>query len=117
MTWIDRAMQVLEMRMVTPKPYGWFHLLFWALTIAGAIFLILRFRNASDKVVRRILGVIWICMVILEIGKQLEGAYEVVNGVPVWSYLWRWFPFQFCSTPLYCLPFIIFLLCLIDLVP
>ena len=109
MSLLDRLMQVLEMRLTTPKPYGWFHILFLILTVIATVVLIWRFRNASDKVVRRILLVIWITMVIMEVGKQLEGAYEVVYDVPVWSYLWRWFPFQFCSTPLYCLPFIIFL--------
>ena len=106
---IEKIMAVLETRMDIPKPFGWFHLLFWALTIAGTVILIWRFRNASDKTVRRILLGIWIVMVILEIYKQIEGAHDVVWGVPVWSYLWRWFPLQFCSTPLYCLPFIIFL--------
>ena len=109
MSVINRIMDILEARMDIPKPYGWFHLLFLALTAAGTVFLIWRFRNSSDKTVRRILFGIWIVMVILEFYKQLEGAHDVVWGVHVWSYLWRWFPFQFCSTPLYCLPFIIFL--------
>lgn len=109
MSFIDRIMQALETRITTPKPYGWFHILFLVLTVAAAVLLIWRFRNASDKVVRRILLTLWIVMIVFEIGKQLEGAYSVVDGVPNWEYYWSWFPFQFCSTPLYCLPFIIFL--------
>ena len=106
---IDQIMQFLQTRGDTPKPFGWFHLVCLALTLAGTVLLIWRFRNAKDKTVRRILLGIWVVMVVLELYKQLVGAYEVVWGVPVWAYRWNWLPFQFCSTPLYCLPFIIFL--------
>lgn len=110
MSTLNRIMQILETHMTTPKPYGWFHILFLALTVCGTVFLILRYRNASDKTVRHMLLTIWIVMVALELYKQLVGAYDdVVYGFPVWSYYWPWFPFQFCSTPLYSLPFIIFL--------
>ena len=109
MSILDRIMAIFEFRIESPDPYGWFHILCLVLTAAFTVFLILRFRNAPDPTVRRMLCVIWGIMVVLELCKQLEGAYDVVGGTPIWSYLWRWFPFQFCSTPLYCLPFIIFL--------
>ena len=110
MSTLNRIMQILETHMTTPKPYEWFHLLCLALTVIGTVFLILRFRNTSDKTVRRMLLAVWIVLVVLELYKQFVGAYDdVVYGFPVWSYYWPWFPFQFCSTPLYSLPFIIFL--------
>lgn len=109
MSTIDQIMQFLETRMTTPTPYGWFHILWLVITALGTMLLILRFRNASDKTVRRILLSLWIVMVLLEIYKQLVGAYKFVDGKAVWSYYWSWFPFQFCSTPLYTLPFIFLL--------
>ena len=110
MTSLDQFMQALQTRMVKPASFGWFHILFLVLTVGFTVFLIWRFRNSSEKTVRRILLIIWLTMVVLEMYKQLVGAYDVeVYGFPVWSYYWPWFPFQFCSTPLYCLPFIIFL--------
>ena len=109
MSLLDNIMRILETKITTPKPYGWFHIICLILTVVAAVVLIVRFRSVSDTVFRRILLGIWIVMVILEICKQLEGAYTIVDGVAVWSYYWFWFPFQFCSTPLYCLPFIIFL--------
>ncbi|MBQ4065400.1 MAG: YwaF family protein [Clostridia bacterium] len=95
--------------MTTPGNYGWLHLLFLALTAATAVFLILRYRDANGKTVRRILGVAWIVMVVLEIYKQLVFSMGVTEGVAHWDYQWYAFPFQFCSTPLYALPFLVFL--------
>lgn len=70
--------------------------------------LITFFGNASDKFVRRLAAVLWIIMVVFEIGKQLIYGFNVEDGRLVWDYEWYAFPFQFCSSPLYILPFVAF---------
>ena len=95
--------------MERPADFGWFHLLFWALTLAFAVILVWRYRDASDRRMRTILFVVWIVLLVLEIYKQLSFSMDVEYGVANWSFKWYTFPFQFCSTPLYVLPLIVFL--------
>lgn len=79
-------------------PYGWFHLMFMGLTIAVTLILCIFFRNANDKTYRRIIFIGWIIIVVLEIYKQILYTWHFGQ------YSWYYFPFQFCSTPLYTLP-------------
>ena len=102
---------VLQARMDRPPLYGTWHIVSIVLTILLTVCLVKFFRNAKDSTMRTILFIGWLVMVILEVCKQLEGAmtYDEYTATVTWSYLWRWFPFQFCSTPLYTLP-LVFLL-------
>jgi len=95
----------------TPLAYGWFHILSLVIILGTAITISIVFRNCSDKVFRRISLVFWIIIVILEIGKQLLFAfnYNVDTGEVTFRYQWYAFPYQFCSSPLYILPLVIFL--------
>ncbi len=104
-----RILNLLEETMETPTNFGWFHLMFIAIAILSTVFLCVKFRNCSDKVFRRIALIGWILIVSLEVYKQIIYSYNFDNGVVTWDYQWYAFPYQFCSTPLYALPFIIFL--------
>ena len=96
--------------METPESYGAFHFLSLAAVIGLTVLLCIRFRDAEEKTVRRILLAAWIIMVVLELYKQLVYTYDVTDaGKIVGDFQWYAFPFQFCSTPLYVLPFAIFL--------
>ena len=109
MSAFDTIMQFFKGTMKTPGNYGWFHLLSLAIIIGLTVFLCIKFRNCSDAIFRRILLIGWILIIVLEVYKQI--AYVGFHGEPGsyrWEYQWYAFPFQFCSTPHYVLPFIIF---------
>ncbi len=104
----EHFVSLLQWEITTPSLYGWYHLLCLAVMIGLATLLCLRYRDAEEVTVRRILLAAWLAMVIAEAYKQLVFSMEVVDGEAVWSYTWYAFPYQFCSTPLYVLPFAIF---------
>lgn len=66
------------------------------------------FANSSDRVIRRISGILWVIVLLLEIYKQTIYGLSLEDGKFVWDYAWYAFPFQFCSSPLYILPIIAF---------
>ena len=101
--------RVLQARMERPALYGTWHIVSIILTIALTVCLVKFFRNAKDSTMRTILFVGWLIMITLEICKQLEGAMQYDGYTVTWAYEWRWFPFQFCSTPMYTFP-LVFLL-------
>ncbi len=106
----EKILVALDGNMTTPTNYGWFHLMFVGIAIATTILLCCLYRNCSDKTFRRIALIGWVVIVVLEIYKQLNFSYTFDREVGYhWTYQWYAFPFQFCSTPLYILPFVIFL--------
>lgn len=92
-----------------PTSYGVLHLIFIALVIASTIVLCKYFKDVTDKTFRKILLGMWITVTVLEIYKQFTFSYSIENDVITWDYQWYAFPFQFCSSQLYILPFIVFL--------
>ncbi len=109
MSLFEKIVHALQYEIETPKSYGLFHISFLIATIVAAILLVIFFHDSSEKTFRKILFAIWITMVALEIYKQTVFSMSVTDGAAVWDFQWYAFPFQFCSTPLYALPFIIFL--------
>lgn len=109
MSFFEKFIHFLQYEIERPQTFGVFHLAFLAATIIASVLLVIFFKDSSDKTLRRILFGIWIVMVLLEVYKQLVFSMHVTDGVADWNYQWYAFPFQFCSTPLYALPFIIFL--------
>ncbi len=101
--------KILDFRITTPTNYGWFHILFIFLIAAVTALFLIKFRNCNDKVFRRIILICWIVMIVLEIYKQFIYTFNYVDGTIEIDYQWYIFPFQFCSTPLYVLPFIAFM--------
>lgn len=110
MSSFEKFISIFEYKIDRPQIFGAYHVICLFLMVALAIFLVWRFRNASDRAVRILLLAVWVTITVLEIIKQVESAFTIdAYGNPIWSYLWHSFPFQFCSTPYYCMPFIIFL--------
>lgn len=94
----------LSAEMERPVSYGWFHLTFMGIVLAAAVFLCLKFRDATPKQEKIILLSVWGVIAVLEVYKQLQFSVNFTDPVS-WDYQWYAFPFQFCSTPLYLLPF------------
>ena len=55
MSFFGELINLLDVKMETPQMYGWFHLLFLALSIIVGIILCAVFKNANDKTVKRII--------------------------------------------------------------
>ncbi len=101
MQFIGKIINILDARMTTPTMYGWFHLLFFALTIAGAVYLCKRFHNPSQKTVQKILLTFALTSIFLEVYKQFNYTYSFDGAAITADYQWYAFPFQFCSTTMY----------------
>lgn len=87
----------------TPEPYGAFHIVSCALSIALAVILCVSFRKHKDQnKVRRTVFVISLIVLISEILKQINfsATFPETGGV-LWDFQWYAFPFQFCSIPMY----------------
>lgn len=109
-----KLLEILQHRFAeTPQPYGWFHILFLVIIFAAVVLFTIFFRNADDKKFRKLIFIIWLILIILELYKELTFRHDWVfdeNGkVLEVTYNWYAFPYQFCSTPFYILPFIVFL--------
>lgn len=98
--WI-KILQFLDTSMETPLPYGWFHLLWLALTVLATVFLCVRGRKHSPKQIRNVVLSVAILCIVLEVYKQINYTFQLKdNGVTV-DFQWYAFPFQFCSIPMY----------------
>lgn len=102
-------LEFFDADMTTPTSYGWFHLLFFALAIVMCVLLCMKYRDAEDKTVRKIIFIGWVIMAALEIYKQLNYSLDYSDTAITWDYQWYAFPYQFCSTPLYAFPLVVFL--------
>ena len=109
MNFFVKLYEFFDLSMTEPTNYGWFHLMFMAIIIATTVLLCVFFRNSNDKTMRKIVLIFWIVISVLEIYKQFNFSFSVVDNKLVWDFQWYAFPFQFCSTPLYAMPFIVFL--------
>ena len=98
--------------METPPSYGWFHLTFLFVVILATVGVCIWFyRHPNNKALRRFLFVCWVVILLFEVGKQLVFSLSLdpETQEAVWDYQWYAFPFQLCSSPLYLLPFAVFL--------
>ena len=109
MSAFESFIQSIKWEMETPLPYGAWHIASLLIVIALTVLLVVFFRDAKDKTMRTIIFIGWLLMVILEVYKQLVFAMDMDGDVAVWDYAWYAFPFQFCSSPLYALPFVFLL--------
>ncbi len=109
MNLFEKIIYFLDGQMEAPTNYGWFHILFLCLVIIGTILLCKFFKNCDDTTFKQILLISWIIMLSLELYKAIVFSFDYENGIVTWDYPWYSFPFQFCSTTHYVLPFIIFL--------
>lgn len=100
MSFLTDVLRFFDLRMERPGLYGWFHLLWLALTVAGTLWLCIRYRNASAEKIRRLVLVTAIIVAVLEAYKQINFGFSYTDGI-TFDYAWYAFPFQFCSTPMY----------------
>lgn len=97
MLW-EMIWDVLELRAATPKVGGWFHLSFWLLSIAVGVLLCRRLRD-GEKYAPRVVVSTAVLVILLEVYKIYH--FGLICGKGVFAFPWRYFPFQFCSTPMY----------------
>ena len=100
MSFWQSVLTFLDSSMETPPSFGWFHLLWLALTFLALIPLLRFPKQQSDTHIRRVLLVTAILVTVLEVYKQINYSFSYENGI-AFDYQWYAFPFQFCSTPRY----------------
>ncbi len=100
MSFWQSVLSFLDLSMQTPQPYGWFHLLFFALSFIALLPLLHYPKNPTKDHIRRVVFYTAVTVAILEVYKQINFAFSYEDGI-VFDYAWYSFPFQFCSTPMY----------------
>lgn len=98
---MKELINILDLQMETPGMYGWFHLMFFALSIIAGIILCVFFGKAEKKTVNTILLSVSILVILLEVYKQFNYSFSYEEDKLVFDYQWYAFPFQFCSTPMF----------------
>ena len=98
---IKRFLEICTINMEVPTPFGWFHLMFWGITIAAAILLCVTDKKNDPDRARRVVLVMAIIVILLEIYKQIVFTFSISDGEIVANFMWYSFPFQFCSMPMY----------------
>ena len=98
MFWV-RVLEILDTPMTTPSPYGWFHLLFFALSIVVGVLLCVCLKDAG-KYAPRVILITAVAVLLLEAYKMLNFGISYEDGI-AYSFPWYAFPWQFCSTPMY----------------
>ncbi len=101
MHFLGRLINILDTDMTEPTIYGWFHLMFVAITILATVLLYKFCKNPKEKTVRKIILVFSLLSIFLEIYKQINFTFCYDGNVISADYQWYAFPFQFCSTPMY----------------
>ena len=100
MSFWQSVLAFLDSSMETPPSFGWFHLMWVAITFLALIPLLCFPKQQSQDHVRRVVMTTAIAVIILEIYKQINYSFSYEDGI-TFDYQWYAFPFQFCSTPMY----------------
>lgn len=104
---MEEIIHFLQGTMEEPEVISWFHFIALIPIIALAILIPLLFKNAEEKIYKRILLISWIVLMVLEVFKQLIKSYHY--GDPsYWEYSVRDFPFSICSMVYFFIPIILF---------
>ena len=104
---MEEFLHLFQAEMEVPGLFSWFHFLM-LIPIIGLTFVIsFFFKNAEEKVYKRILFIFWIILVVLEVMKQLVLAFHY-STPSYWEYSIKDFPFSICSMILYFTPIILF---------
>ena len=102
---MSTLLRTLKATMDTPKPFGAVHLIALGAAALLIAVLCLLFRNADNKVYRRVLLVIWGVMIVMDVLRMLHMSYAITEeGDIVWGFSWSILPLQLCDAPLYLLP-------------
>ena len=94
------VLEFLDARMTTPQPYGVFHLIWFALSIAVGVLLCIYCKDTA-RYARRIVFITAVIVTVLEIYKQINYTFSFDGTAITADYQWYAFPWQFCSTPMY----------------
>lgn len=103
MNFFERVLYLLQGTMETPKPFGWFHLLWLGLTILS-IFILYKLKGKySEKQLKIVLLIYGVIAFLLELIKQVIWSfnYDPVTNLVTWEYQWYSAPFQLCTTPIF----------------
>ena len=100
MDFFNELLRIFNLKMDIPKPYGWFHLLFCALSLLTAVILCATHKKGDDRRVRRVVFITAVLVAVLEIYKQINYSFSYGDAI-TFDYQWYAFPWQFCSTPMY----------------
>ena len=95
----SKVLEILDTRMECPPSYGWFHIMFIALSIVAGIALCVIFKDGK-KYAPRIVLITAVTVILLEVYKMINFGFSYEDGIS-YSFPWSSFPFQFCSTPMY----------------
>lgn len=101
MTVLESILRFLNTSMEVPEPFGWFHLLWFAISIAAGVLLCLTHKKGDDRRVRRVVFIVAVIVAVLEIYKQINFTFIPTDDGISSSFQWYAFPFQFCSMPMY----------------
>ena len=103
MNFFKKILYMLQLEMETPKPWGWFHLMWIGITVLSLIILYVLRKKCNQKQLKIVLGVYGIIALLLEVIKQLIWSfnYDALNNVVSWNYQWYAAPFQLCTTPIF----------------
>ena len=94
---LDSFFESMAWRIEAPPAYGAFHILYTLIGFAVCGFTAWKLRNASSKVIGRILFFCGLVLILSEIVKQFFCYYVIADN----TYNWGTFPFHLCSVPMY----------------
>ena len=96
-----KVLEFLDTSMVTPTSYGWFHILFFALSIVAGVVLCFVLKD-GQKYAPRVVLTAAVVVLLLEVYKMVNFGFGDTYATKLdYSFQWYAFPFQFCSTPMY----------------
>ena len=96
-----KLLQILNAKMGTPKQFGLFHWCSIFILILTIIFLYKFRKHLSPQRVRKIILYTSILLLISEVYIQVHHSFSIVENNIKFEYQWFFFPWQFCSTPMY----------------
>lgn len=94
-----KVLEFLDTPMTEPTSYGTFHIIWIVLSLVAGVALCIFFKD-SKKYAPRVMLVTAIIVIVLEIYKLINHAFDYEDGIS-YAFPWEYFPFQFCSTPMY----------------
>lgn len=100
MSFLQNLLRILDTGGAIPNLYGWYHIMWLAITALTTAALCYFHKKAPKDRARRIVLITAVTVAALEIYKQINYSFSYAEGI-AFSYQWYAFPFQFCSTPMY----------------
>ena len=111
MNFFEKILYALQAQMETPKPWGWFHLIWIFFVVISLIILFNLRKKYTNKQLKIVLGIYGIIALILEVTKQIIWSfnYNEITNIVTWDYQWYAAPFQLCTTPIFASTICLFL--------